>query len=251
MSLVPHDKEFAREQCIAAAFAPAGELTDWDAVVAQASDLDPDQLSSELKAGEPYASDEIAKLTVFRLQTKVRIALRCRRGLPQFSDAICGTCGKRQADPVLSFRNSWDMHVCLWCEEEAQLFERSFHGPAIAVSYDLENGCWGISYVSQGGDQAQIAIIVTGYPERQAAQLACSAPVRFATLFNRVCPAGLEASASDLVPSGELFALDLPLSPSGWRRFLENQMRLATPCEATPYAHEIGRAIDAYFSRSH
>lgn len=256
MNLVPHNHDFARDQCIKAAFALLDTPTDWDSVIANAHTLHVDDLTAELKAGEPYDDNEVNRLKIFRLQTRIRIGLRNTKGRSQYASYLCGRCGTRRADPVLS--ESWRA-TCLCCAEHDLLMganHRPYHSyySSWHVGFDPASKTWGIAYESAGEnhrDERMVAFVVTGYDSHDHAMLDCTAPDRFANVFNSICAAGLEIDAGEIRPIGELFKLQLPLGPVGWRDFLVEHMRSATPGEATPYEHNIESSIRSYFRKRH
>ncbi len=248
-TLVPRDHDFAREQCINAAFLPLGEPTDWDAVIAHAADLDVDALTAELRSGEPYADTALNRLTVFRLNTKIRIALRHAKHRPQYGTAICSSCGARHTDPVLSA--SWAVGRCVYCEESSHLIysQRGLDwGGGLRLAFDTSNNTWGIAYTSTSDrDSYRAGIVVTGYPSRVDAYVALQASDYFISLYNQSCKEGTEVSADEVLPIGKLFSLDLPLSPSGWRAFLTECMRSAGTQNSEPYSRAVTDTIREYF----
>ena len=248
-AVVPHNHDFAREQCIDAAFKPIDAATDWDAVRADVASLNLEGLTAELLAGQPYENNDVNALKVFRLHTRIRMAHRYRRGLPQEAAHTCAVCGSRKSDPVLG--QDWKVGVCLHCAEEAFLVpeEHARYGePALMVAYDTSNSTWGIAFATEEERQKSAGIIVTGYPNREEAVLACAAPDRFVSIFNQVCAAGHEVNSSEVLPYGELFSENLPMNPEQWRVFVSAKMRAATTELSEPYGSEIKEAIGDYFS---
>lgn len=252
MSIVPHNHDFARAQCIDAAFTLLDSPTDWDTVISNAAELNPAELTAELIAGQPYEDHDLNRLKIFRLQTRVRIGLRHARGLHQYASYNCGRCGTRKADPVLS--RSWSS-TCVHCaEHDLLLGEHHMHYTNWHVGFDPATKSWGIAYQSSTDDrhdEYMAAFVVTGYETYDDAAIAQTAASRFAKVFNHVCPPGLEIEPQAVRPVGELFKLQLPLDPPGWRDFLTTHMRLATPTEEAPYEREIDNAIRAFFEKKH
>ena len=249
MNIVPHNHDFAREQCIAASFEPVGPATDWDSVIAGAADIDTSALIQELRAGEPFDDNETNRLFVFRLQTKIRIAARHAKGMPQYAKHTCGLCGTRKADPATTCEHQ--VGCCVHCAEGQRMLVRGMRNDPLRVSFHTGTGTWGIAYTTSDDNQKSAGIIVIGYPTCEQAQIAMIAPRRFTELFNRGCAEGLEVDEDDIVPTGDLFRANLPFNPEQWRGFLSANMRLATPQEALPYASEIREAVSAFFKQEH
>lgn len=249
MNIVPHNHDFAREQCIAASFEPLGPATDWDAVIAAAGDLNVSALTQELRNGEPFDDNESNRLFVFQQQTKIRIAARHAQGLPQYARHTCGVCGTRKADPGTS--QDYQVGRCVHCAEAEHTIARGMRCEPLRVSFHTSTGTWGIAYTTDDDNQKAAGIIVIGYASAEQAQLAMIAPRRFTELFNRGCAEGLEVDEDDIVPTGELFRANLPFNPEQWRSFVSANMRLATPQEALPYSSEIKEAVTSFFQQQH
>jgi hypothetical protein len=246
-SVVPRNSAFALDQCIAAAWKPLDIPTDWDAVIANAGDLDVEAMTAELKAGEPWPNNELNKLRVFRLQTKILIGLRHTRGLPQYSEHVCPDCGTRKAYPV---RMGWRSY-CLPCVEAPYLIPFSNrYRTSTRPMFDTTTNRWGIAYIREetshdGGKTG--AIIVSGFENREEAVIADAAPFRFWQLFNRVVPAGQQCDWGTVFPVGDLFRQRLPMTPDGWRAWLEGNMRQAQTEESEPFEGVIRDVAKEYF----
>ena len=253
-SIVPHNHDFAREQCIETAFRPFGAVTDWDAVIADAGTLDSGALTEDLRAGMPYDNNETNQLLVFRMQSKIRIALRHKQGLPQYAKHICASCGTRKSDPVLG--SDWKVGLCIHCAEEATFYghyKYSRHDETgLFVAFDITTGSWGIAYEHEPDRERKMGgIIVSGFANRKEAVLYQFAPVRFAQVFNRVCKSGCEVDVADVVSPSLLFQKSLPMNPEQWKAFLSENMRNATPESLEPYHWEIRHAVDGFYKREH
>lgn len=245
--VVPRNSAFALDQCVDAAFRPLDIPTDWDAVIANAGELDADAMTAELKAGEPWANNELNRLRVFRLQTKTLIALRHARGLPQYSEHVCPDCGTRKCYAV---RMGWRSY-CLPCHEAPLLIPCSDrYRTSTRPMFDTAANRWGIAYIHEesshnGGYTG--AIIVSGFENREEAVIADAAPHRFWQLFNRVCGAGYQCDWGTIFPVGELFKQRLPMTPAEWRAWLEGNMRKAETEESEPFAGVIRDVAKEYF----
>lgn len=248
MNLVPHNATFALDQCIDAAWRPLDEPTDWDAVIASAGDIDTDALTRELRAGQPYAKNDLNTLRVFRLQTRIRIGLRCARNLPQYANTTCGYCGSRKASPVrLQYRD-----CCLHCAEWDLLVPQATGGRDWnQVMFDVASQSWGIAYVSDRDREKTAAIIVNRFPNYRAAVVACAAIDRFISLYNRVCGAGFEADPDSIVEIGDLFRQQLPMDPEQWRAYCTQSFRSVQTTESEPYAWELKRTVEDFYREQH
>jgi hypothetical protein len=242
-TIVPHNHNFAIDQCIEAAWKPLDEATDWDSVIANAATLDADLLTAELIAGQPYPRNELTALRVFRLQTKTRIAIRYKRGLPQNAGFTCGFCGSRPAHAGRGLKS------CLYCAESDYLIPQPWSpgDSSIKVRFDVASQTWGIAFVQRGSRTYSGAIIVNRFPNYKDAVLACNAPDRFVQIFNHVCEAGFQADEGTVFPIGRLFAQDLPMSPQQWREFCDGNFRSAQTSESEPYSWELRRTCEEYF----
>ncbi|WP_415907091.1 hypothetical protein [Oleiharenicola sp. Vm1] len=251
MNIVPHDHAFGRDQAIDAAFQPLDAPTDWDAVIRDAAQINPEALIAELRAGEPYAVNELNVLKTWRLNTKIRIAHRYRRGLPQHDKHTCASCGVRASVPTIT--REWRVGQCLHCEEMPMLFpaERMDRGP-LFVAWDSASGTWGLAWQRGGvGDRDKTAaVVVIGFGSYWDAYASLIAPMRFATIYSRACPPGTSVDAGALTPAGELFQQTLPLTPERWVAFCREQMKKATPEGVEPYDWEIRQACDSFFGKS-
>lgn len=250
--IVTRNAAFAMAQCIAAAWKPLDDVaTDWNAVISAAADLDPDAIEAELMAGSPYDRNELNALRIFRMQTKLRIALRCKAGRPQYAGHKCGTCGSRPASPV---NISWDSQ-CLYCEEADYLVPEvrrwGYREAHTFVAFDTTAGAWGIAFQNSGDREYTAAVVVSGYASFEEALIAERAPRRFQQLYNRVCGAGFEADWSTILPIGELFSSNLPFGPDQWRSFCEANFRKVQIEESEPFANTVSSVCSDYFSRRH
>jgi len=247
--LVPHNHDFAREQCIDAAFQPLDKPTEWDAVIAGADSLDSEALIAELKADEPYDNHSNNALLVFRRQTRIRIALRAKAKLPQYGSNICSQCGTRTADPVLS--KSWMVGKCIHCEEQDYLLPGDLMGE-LFPAYDTPTRSWGLAYRHDPDrDHKVAAIVVSGYKTYLEALIDAKAPVRFAEIFNQQCEEGCGVDARDALSKGALFELNLPIAPDQFRGFLAANMRRVAPEKTEPYSGDIRSVTSEFFKRSH
>lgn len=250
MKIVAHDHDFGRDQAIAAAFQPLDAPTDWDEVIRGAAQINPEALIAELRAGEPYAVNELNRLKTWRLNTKIRIAHRYRRGLSQHDKHTCASCGVRLSVPVIT--RDWRVGQCLHCEEMPLLFpvDRMDRGP-LFVAWDSASNTWGLAWQRDTGhSEKSAAVVVIGFDNYWSAYASLIAPMRFATIYSRACPPGTSVDVGALTPAGELFRLSLPLTPERWVEFCREQMRKATPEGVEPYSWQIREACESFFGRS-
>lgn len=251
--IVSHDHDFGREQAIRAAFVPLDTLTDWDAVIAGAAQINPEALIAELRAGEPYDKNEANELKVWRTNQHIRIAHRYRKGLPQYGAMTCGSCGARKVNPASGGHSATE--ECLYCRELEHLTPGdSWYDRPYFVAYDSISGTWGIAWKREDGQSSrtackQAAIIVCGYKTSFEASVAAMAPARFTQIYDRTTKPGQGVFVDDVVDSGELFRLNLPLSPEGWEAYLRQQMTRVSPKETEPYESALNDAAGKFFTK--
>lgn len=251
--LVSHDHDFAREQAIRAAFVPLDVLTDWNAVIADAANINPEELIAELRAGEPYDKNELNELKVWRANQRVRIAHRYRKGLPQYGDMTCATCGVHKVNPASGGHSA--VGECLYCRELELLTPgESWYERPFFVAFDSISNTWGIAWKredrqSSRAGSKQAAIIVCGYANSFDANIAAMAPARFTQIYDRTTAPGQGVFVDDVVDTGALFRLQLPLSPEGWEAYLREQMTKVTPQETAPYESTLKDAASKFFTK--
>lgn len=239
-ALTLHSGKFALDQLIAAAWLPLDQPTDWDQVLREAHSLDAETLTRELRSGEPYVRTDEAELKVWRLQTRIRIALRHRKRLPQERPLTCSGCGTRRSDAV--------ERSCLYCAEACKLIPWHRYDSGFFVAFDTITGSWGIGFQQERRDSSAAAIVVSGFAAQQEAILANGAPARFVDLMNRILSAGKEVDLDSVLPIGEFFQLALPLNPKQWRDFLNANFRRVETTDETPYASDMAYAAKEFFT---
>jgi hypothetical protein len=114
------------------------EVTDWAEVMRNPGDSG--VIIEGFKDMEPLPNWQATEtLEVWRLQQRLRLALRKEKGVPIEVDMRCGICGQRPADPALG--------RCLWCAELAEQLRGSLRGGwnfGFEPVFNTDNGAWGI-----------------------------------------------------------------------------------------------------------
>ena len=242
--LVPSSREARRESLLKWCFSTEPVLEDWAAVLAHPEVLDLDRLTDEMAALGPKTRREAVEKTLqaWRLQQKIRLAVRYRRGLPLVTSHKCGRCGTNPTDPVLS--------VCLRCaERDEQILSFGSRGGChyLRPAYDPGAKCWALlsyrSFLTSGSRSPIILYAASGYPDCASAIAALLPLSNYARLMQSATVYYLDSDS--VINYMELVARKLPMTPQQRADFTREQI-LAHDDAFTQdsISHDIERALD-------
>ena len=222
MKALPGNEGDGLNALLAWCFSHQPRAADWEGVLSRPAELNVESLCAEIENMGAETSEETIeeKVAVWRLQQKLRIALRHRRGLPLKSGFTCGLCGVHETDPVLL--------QCLPCADVrrqiAHLGSRGschFHWPA----FDPVTSTWGVlTYTSCLGDERvpMLCYAVLGYASHAAA-LADLMPLSN-YVEHLMANSTSYLDIDDVVDFCALVAQQLPMTPEAWRAFCRDRI---------------------------
>lgn len=223
--ITPSSSAHSSDSLLRWCFETSPEALDWAAVIARPEQLDLSALLTEMEAlgPVPYRESLVDSLDVWRLQQKIRLAVRHKSGLPLATSMVCSHCGTRPMDPVLYGG------TCLHCADIDQQWSSlgsrsncSFLRPA----YDPTRQSWGLlSYRSHLADNQRspfLHFLAAGYKDRESALdalLPLSNYANFAASQADIC-----FRVPDAVDYMQVVSRDLPMTPHQWREYCRERI---------------------------
>lgn len=222
-AIITSSRDEANERLLSWCFDTRPQSADWDTVLARPEQLDLAQLTAEMCALGPEHDGESldAALHVWRLQQRIRVAVRHQKHLPVASKFKCAQCGTHPADPVLV--------SCLHCSDiDQQLAHLGSRGNChfLRPAHDPSNKCWALlSYRSFLSSDARAPILLyaaSGYRDFAAAQDALLPLSNYARLTQRSSVHYVDIFS--VFNYLDLVAANLPMPPMQWSEFSRQQI---------------------------
>ena len=243
--IVPSSEGESRELLLDALMGACVQRTAWRAVLDAPEQFDVDTIVAELRSMEPIPAENPEALRIFRLQQKLRLALRRAKGLILEGPEKCATCGVNLWDPV-------DCQCLACAEEAAQVPDYGSRGSCcfLRPTFDVRSGSWGLLYYSARGDfdNPAILMVAAGFASRE---VAVNALMPFAAIQEHlmIVSRGARCNFENtyvLIDLDRILELGLPLTPDNWRTYLRDMLGRMLDEQITSHSYAIRGAISDY-----
>lgn len=220
--IVPSSAEKANERLLDWCFCTRPQADDWSSVLARPQMLDLSALVKEIESiGPEHALESLdTDLRVWRLQQRIRLAVRHQQKLPLVTRCTCSRCGVRPTDPTLQ--------ICLHCADLSQ--QMSHFGSRgnchfLIPAYDPTKRCWSLlSYRSfLTNERAPILLYVASGFEDYSTALEAVLPLsNYARLIQKTSSDYQDVFR--VIDYLEMISGPLPMAPVEWAEFSRRQI---------------------------
>jgi len=206
-------------------------LTDWAGVLANAGQLVPADIMSDLKVLEPIDPTNIhVEHTNWVLQQKLRIALRAQQGLPLVNTTKCMTCNVNFGDPAYNDEGTHLVEstdgACLSCMEWDRQMHNAYWGSRgscefVRATYDPFTRNWGLLiYISRAYDDELMFWAAQGWKNHREAELALYPLCLFVGWLSKTTLGEADYDIRQFLEEDQLLRPEGPLTPSQFRAYL-------------------------------